>query len=163
MACLLTFITMPDTLVFVGLEVLLTKFYVISFLAMLIARKRIADVTPMPTTSSGPVTNNSNSRKSQSRVVRLDTVASPVENGIGSVKVCRSDYLNSRFIDFHGRPRSLLQSYEHRPLQTESGGIQMERAKFRLGLNRSCKQRKDSSPFPSCSSTLVVYGICRLV
>ncbi|KIY71339.1 hypothetical protein CYLTODRAFT_487257 [Cylindrobasidium torrendii FP15055 ss-10] len=84
MACLLTFITMPDTLVFVSLEVLLTKFYVISFLAMLIARKRIADVTPITTTSSGPAaTNNSNSRKSQSRVVRLDTAGTPVENEAG--------------------------------------------------------------------------------
>ncbi|KAF9030360.1 hypothetical protein BDZ89DRAFT_673763 [Hymenopellis radicata] len=75
MVALIAFITLPTTLVFLGVEFLLTKLYVNSFLAMLNARKRISGTGGTEASSSRSETARS------SNVLRLNTGISPVEGG----------------------------------------------------------------------------------
>ncbi|KIY71352.1 hypothetical protein CYLTODRAFT_369465 [Cylindrobasidium torrendii FP15055 ss-10] len=82
MACLICYLAMPTNLIFIGIEFLLTKLYVVSFLSMLNARKRISG-----NGSRGAETTSSNhhttSHSNNQRVLRITTVNAVSENGQG--------------------------------------------------------------------------------
>jgi len=80
LAALITYGAMPDTLVFLGIEFLLTKLYINSFLAMLNARQSVRDKDTSPGNSVNVSTKAMNIRTTTSSHVVTSAEQSPFES-----------------------------------------------------------------------------------